>query len=168
MTILPPAAPGEGTGISDVRIDGTAATRWAYTPVRLADATEAGRQPRSRHVQAPVLRQPANPDARRLKEHRMKPLERIREFLTSNPAADEALYELVAREVADGRMRPGLWAKAMVDAAGDEAKAKARYLYIRMASLKAQQPQLKKVLKSLAEARQQHEAAEMGMDGNGG
>ena len=47
-------------------------------------------------------------------------------------AQEEALYERAALEVAQGDIRPGLWAKATAAADGDERKAQARYLGFRV------------------------------------
>lgn len=51
-------------------------------------------------------------------------------------ASDESLYEKVAEEIQRGEIRTGLWAKALAEADYDEAKAKARYLKLRVSSLK--------------------------------
>lgn len=47
-----------------------------------------------------------------------------------NPAK-EKLYEAVALELAEKRMKPGLYAKAFADAAGDKDKALAFYIKLR-------------------------------------
>ena len=39
---------------------------------------------------------------------------------------EEAIYEMVAEEVARGEYKPGLHAKAIAETGGDEAKAKAQ------------------------------------------
>ena len=44
---------------------------------------------------------------------------------------EEAIYEMVAEEVARGEYKPGLQAKAIAETGGDEAKAKAHYLALR-------------------------------------
>jgi hypothetical protein len=48
---------------------------------------------------------------------------------------EEQVYEAVLREIEAGSKRPGLWAKALSQAGGDEAKAKALYLRFRAQSL---------------------------------
>lgn len=53
-------------------------------------------------------------------------------------AEEEALYAQAACEVAQGEIRPGLWAKATVDSDGDERKAKARYIGLRVEQLRLQ------------------------------
>ncbi len=45
-----------------------------------------------------------------------------------DPHSDEAIYELVAVELAQDGPRAGLWAKAFATANGEEAKAKALYI----------------------------------------
>ena len=44
---------------------------------------------------------------------------------------EEKVYEAVAKELESGVRREGLWLKAIADAEGDEAKAKARYIRYR-------------------------------------
>lgn len=51
-------------------------------------------------------------------------------------ALDESLYEIVAAEIDRGERRPGLWAKAIADCRGSEAKATSLYLKYRVQSLK--------------------------------
>lgn len=51
-------------------------------------------------------------------------------------ATEEAYYNQVARELESGQVRAGLWAKAFADASGDTARARARYIKLRVASLK--------------------------------
>ena len=53
-------------------------------------------------------------------------------------AEEEALFEQAALEVSKGDIRPGLWAKAIAAADGDELKAKARYLGFRVEQLQLQ------------------------------
>ena len=47
--------------------------------------------------------------------------------LAAQKLAEEQLYEVAAEEIAANNIRPGLWAKAIAEAAGDDAKAKARH-----------------------------------------
>ena len=49
---------------------------------------------------------------------------------------DEAYYEMALKEVQNDNIRPGLWAKAWSDAGGEDTKAKALYLKLRVASMK--------------------------------
>lgn len=53
-------------------------------------------------------------------------------------AQEEAFYAQAALEVAKGDIRPGLWAKATAAADGDERKAQARYLGLRVEQLQLQ------------------------------
>jgi hypothetical protein len=53
-------------------------------------------------------------------------------------AEEEALYERAAHEIAEGNIRPGLWAKATASADGDDQKARARYLSLRVEQLTVQ------------------------------
>lgn len=53
-------------------------------------------------------------------------------------AEEEALYAQAALEVASRDIRPGLWAKATAAAEGDERKAQARYLGLRVEQMQLQ------------------------------
>ena len=46
--------------------------------------------------------------------------------------AEEALYAMAAEEVANGDVKPGLWAKAFADSEGQESRAQATYLKLRV------------------------------------
>ena len=50
--------------------------------------------------------------------------------------AEEALYEQVAAEIAEGMRRDGLWAKAIVQSGGSEELARVAYIELRVQSLK--------------------------------
>ena len=58
--------------------------------------------------------------------------------LAAQKLAEEHLYELAAEEIAANNIRPGLWAKAIAEADGDDAKAKARYVKLRVDIMKAE------------------------------
>lgn len=49
---------------------------------------------------------------------------------------DEHLYALAAQELSSGETRPGLMAKAFSDAEGDERRAEALYLRLRVVQLR--------------------------------
>jgi len=49
--------------------------------------------------------------------------------------SEEALYEQVAKEIADGQKRPGLWLKAQSESNGIEAKAESIYIQLRIQSI---------------------------------
>jgi rubrerythrin len=51
-------------------------------------------------------------------------------------ATEEKFYEMVALEIACKEMRPGVFAKAFADAAGDEKLAKTFYIKYRVAQLR--------------------------------
>ena len=50
--------------------------------------------------------------------------------------AEEMLYAEAMREIEQGLRRAGLWGKAIAESDGDEKKAKALYLKLRVQSLK--------------------------------
>ena len=58
--------------------------------------------------------------------------------LAAQKLAEEHLYELAAEEIAANNIRPGLWAKAIAESDGDDAKAKARYIKLRVETMKAE------------------------------
>lgn len=49
---------------------------------------------------------------------------------------DEEFYSAVAQELASGQVHQGIWAKALSDSDYDENKAKARYIKLRVRSIK--------------------------------
>ena len=51
----------------------------------------------------------------------------------------ELIHALVLREMQDGIIRDGLWAKAVAESGADKAKAKAVYIRLRAASKQIQQ-----------------------------
>jgi len=65
----------------------------------------------------------------------MKALNDVRKF------DDEAIYALALTEVDAGNARPGLWAMALAEAAGDEQKARALYIKLRVESERQKQDQ---------------------------
>ena len=52
--------------------------------------------------------------------------------------AEETLYEIAAVEIATASVVPGLYAKAFSDAEGDEKRAAARYIRLRVQQLKTE------------------------------
>ena len=58
--------------------------------------------------------------------------------LAAKKLAEEQLYEFAAEEIAANNIRPGLWAKAIAESDGDDAKAKARYIKLRVETMKAE------------------------------
>lgn len=49
---------------------------------------------------------------------------------------EEQAYALAAHEIANKDIRPGLWAKAFAEASGDEQRARATYIKLRVAQVK--------------------------------
>lgn len=76
--------------------------------------------------------------------------------LAAQKLAEEHLYELAAEEIANNQIRPGLWAKAIAESDGDDAKAKARYIKLRVETMKAESD-----LKGYASENSEKENAEM-------
>lgn len=60
----------------------------------------------------------------------------IKNAISGSQISEEACYEHVSNEVAQGIIRPGLWAKALAITGYDENKAKAEYLKLRVEALK--------------------------------
>lgn len=71
-----------------------------------------------------------------------------------NRAEKTAIYAQVVDELEQGVKDKGLWGKALVDSAGDESKAKARYLELRAFDVANRQKLTKDLLDSADEARQ--------------
>lgn len=65
-------------------------------------------------------------------------LDAFKGVLGNSNISDEQYYEAVARELSQGGMRPGLWTKALASCEYDEQRAKARYIQLRVESLKAE------------------------------
>lgn len=55
---------------------------------------------------------------------------------------DESYFEMAMKEIQDGQIRPGLWAKAWAEAQGDDTKAKALYIKLRVATMKSEAAEL--------------------------
>jgi hypothetical protein len=53
--------------------------------------------------------------------------------------AEQRFYDQVAREIASQQLDRGLWVRAFSEMRGDEAKAKAAYIALRVAQLEAEQ-----------------------------
>lgn len=60
----------------------------------------------------------------------------IKAKITAHRIPDEAYFEMAAAEVARGAIKPGLWAKAVSDALGDEKKAGALYTKFRVQAMR--------------------------------
>lgn len=75
----------------------------------------------------------------------MSTIKKLRDALVGPDTTDEALYAVVAREIASGTLREGLWAMALADAQFDETTAKAKYISLRVASLKQELAHAKQI-----------------------
>ena len=53
-----------------------------------------------------------------------------------NRLIEEKLYEIVADEMDKNEIRKGLWAKALTQSGGDDAKVKGKYISLRVKSLR--------------------------------
>ena len=93
----------------------------------------------------------------------MEILKRLKEDGIAKRQVEEALYNRVVEELAQGERREGLWAKAFADAEGIETKAQGLYIKYRVQSLvdelelQAAQEEKEKVYKAAQKAK---EAAE--------
>jgi len=67
---------------------------------------------------------------------RFKATKAAKAQIKARQISDEYYYEMAAKEVQQNQIRPGLWAKAWSDVGGDETKAKALYLKLRVATMK--------------------------------
>lgn len=70
---------------------------------------------------------------------------------------DSQYYEVVSEEVQNGQIRPGLWAKAIAETSGDQEKAKALYLKLRVLELKAQILETKRIQENQQREREDEE-----------
>jgi hypothetical protein len=67
---------------------------------------------------------------------------------------EEALYEAVVAELAEGVRRPGLWAKAFADTGGDDTRAIALYLKLRAQAILDESAEAARMNAEVAAARQ--------------
>ncbi|PIQ10589.1 MAG: hypothetical protein CO125_08830 [Hydrogenophilales bacterium CG_4_9_14_3_um_filter_59_35] len=63
---------------------------------------------------------------------------RAKAWFSARRIPDEAYYEQASREVRNGNVREGLWAKAWAQAEGDNTKAQALYIKLRVDAMKAE------------------------------
>jgi hypothetical protein len=54
--------------------------------------------------------------------------------------SDQKYFDLVAKELAARNLNPGIWARALAESDGDEAKARAAYIRFRAQELKREDP----------------------------
>lgn len=62
--------------------------------------------------------------------------DKLRRASAASRLIEEQLYEQVVNELANGKRRNGLWAKALANSEGIEDKAKALYIQYRVQSIK--------------------------------
>ena len=65
----------------------------------------------------------------------MSLLSKVRTSVALNRKAQEVLYEMALDEFEAGDIRRGLWAQALAEADGDEARAKGFYLKLRVRAM---------------------------------
>lgn len=58
--------------------------------------------------------------------------------LDAHRIPDEAYYDMAGEELKRGSMRQGLWLKALAEAKGDETRARASYLKLRVAAMRSE------------------------------
>ena len=82
---------------------------------------------------------------------------RLLEFLKNRSyetsKQEELLYEFVATELEQGSLSKGLWTKALAETGFDDARARALYIKMRVASLQVQLREIAPHLKQIDEAR---------------
>lgn len=66
-------------------------------------------------------------------------LDKLKRNSAATRLAEESLYKSVLEELEDGYRRDGLWAKALADGKGDEAKAHGLYISYRVQSIRDEQ-----------------------------
>ncbi len=109
---------------STARLDGTeevAWTNWRTTPNSMAEI-----------LPAPTLRSTANAD---IKNTQGVPTAMIND--PPIPPDVEAFYDMVGKELEDGKPDRPTWTRAFAEADGDDAKARASYIRLRVARLMA-------------------------------
>lgn len=65
-----------------------------------------------------------------------KSVNAIKSRFAANGISEEAYYEMTAAEIKNGNIRSGLWAKALSESLGDEKKAGAIYIKLRVQSMR--------------------------------
>jgi uncharacterized membrane protein YhaH (DUF805 family) len=60
----------------------------------------------------------------------------VKAKLAANNIPDEAYFEMASKEIRGGNLREGLWTKAWSEAMGDQTKAQAIYIRLRVESMK--------------------------------
>ncbi len=82
---------------------------------------------------------------------------RLLDFLNSRfyeiSKQEELLYDFVAAELEEGTLSKGLWTKALAETGFDDARARALYVKMRVASLNAELREITPYLRQLNEAK---------------
>lgn len=82
---------------------------------------------------------------------------RLLDFLSSRSyetsKQEELLYEFVATELEEGTLSKGFWTKALAETGFDDARARALYVKMRVASLNAELREITPHLRQLNEAK---------------
>lgn len=86
--------------------------------------------------------------------------EKLKRRTAANRLVEERLYEQALNEAQSGRLRDGLWAKALANSLGDEIKARALYLKYRVQSMLDESELLKGVEEELDKLSSEMENAE--------
>ena len=88
----------------------------------------------------------------------LKARQRVAKYLST--AQEQALYALVVDEIANDGVVPGLWAMAIAKSGGDESKAKAKYLELRVDLLREELAVSEEVASALRAERKQRDEAQ--------
>lgn len=60
----------------------------------------------------------------------------LRSRIDANKISDEAYYEMAGEEISRGKIRTGIWLKALSEAEGNESRAQAIYLKLRVDAMR--------------------------------
>lgn len=63
-------------------------------------------------------------------------LEKVKLLMSRKRISDELLYEAVMEEINSGKVRQGLWGKALSESKGDQLLTQSMYIKLRVESLK--------------------------------
>jgi hypothetical protein len=70
---------------------------------------------------------------------------------------DQPFYNIVALELRDQALRPGLWARAVAETGGEGSQARARYIRLRVAELMKERETLRLLAKLEKQKRRERE-----------
>ena len=80
--------------------------------------------------------------------------------LAARKLAEEQLYEMAVEEIVANNIRQGLWAKALIESNGNETAARAKYIKLRVESLKAEADLQEYVAENFEKERREREREE--------